>query len=480
MTVTDADVVQGEITTQDEALQQALDEATLDGTKPTELIHIESRSGKGLLTIDPNQTDWTPAQRTSLKSIGIETEGNDAVPIPNVLQFLHICQIRDLDPFLREAYLIVHGKINVGSNGKVYDDRKFTLVVGIDGFRKRGEDTGEYAGQVGPEWCGEDMVWKSAWNPKWGAPVMARVGIMRKGFDVPVWGVAAFEEFVPMVPKYEGRGENRRKVGMTPTDMWLKMPANQIAKCAEAQAFRKTFPRQMSGMYEPAEMQRAETEYQQQQIDARNEQSRQVRMAAYAAAQAGQVPVPGEVVEGAARAPEQPVPDARAGEPVPAGQAVRETVEQMRAGTRAPRGATRAPASAVGSAPSAPDDAQRLDWARAEAQFQAGLFGKTLDEFFARQSTVLKKLPGEFTADELLRSILPLRAAAVEKLRKIGRGDEAAAYETVPSGALMPLDMLVGTRAVVEVDPTTPHEYADQGGVCEHCGREEGESIHPV
>jgi phage recombination protein Bet len=463
MTTATVDEATTERTEEDGKLQEMLDEAALDGTKPNELIHVESRSGKGFLTIDPEQKEWTPAQLVALRSIDIETSGDNAVPMQYVLQFLYVCQMRDLDPWLREAYLITHGRLNQGKNGKWYDDRKYTLVVGIDGFRKRGEDTGEYTGQVGPQWCGEDLVWKDGWNPKWGNPTMARVGIMRKGFDVPVWGVAAFDEFVPMVPEYTGYGDNRRKTNrMVPTPMWQKMGINQIAKCGEAQGFRKAFPRQMSGMYEPAEMQRAEAEYQQQQEDKRQDESRERRVAAYAAAQAkpgADGVVVGEIVEDGRKVTQQPV-------------SARDAVQEAVAGIQAQQGPRQPQASAE----------QRLAWLVDEVRLVIEkLIEQPITELARRQIEVAGKPIQQFTADELQRAVNPLRPTAIAKLRAAGRGDEADAYSKVPPGVAVPLRVLLGQPDdAPAASPGRSHQYVDNGGVCgvEDCDRFSDDPVH--
>lgn len=466
-------------------LDDLLEEAALDGTRPAELVRFESRSGKGLLTIDPNQTDWTPAQRTSLKSIGIETEGREAVPIPHVLQFLHICQMRDLDPFLREAYLIVHGKIEQ-RGGQWVDKRKYTLVVGIDGFRKRGEDTGEYAGQVGPEWCGEDMVWKQGWNPKWGNPVAARVGIMRKGHDVPTYGVAMFEEFVAMVPEYEGPYNNRRKTGnMIPNDMWTKMPANQIAKCAEAQGFRKAFPRQMSGMYEPAEMERAQAEYKDQEQQMRDQVGREKRMAAYAAAQGQQQDPPEDVLNGLTAADRRLADGVVPGEVVePSGNpdqepvSAREAVQETMAGMQARRGGQEPQEAAVPRA----TDAQRLAWLVAEVKFLENVIGHSIELLAKRQIETAGKPIQKFTADELQRVVNPLRQTGIAKLRAAGREDEARAYSAARPGVAAPLSVLLGQPDATQERAPRPnnHQYVDNGGMCAvpNCERFEDDVIH--
>jgi hypothetical protein len=131
----------------------------------------------------------------------------------------------------------------------------------------------------------------------------------------------------------------------------------------------------------------------------------------------------------------------------------RASVDQLRAGTRAPVDTSRAQQS-VSRAPGAPkpevDEQDRLGWLRAEAAHQARVFEVTRQELFARQIDVLEKPLDEFSADELQRAVVPLRAHAIAKMREQGMGAQAAAYETVPSGAVMPLERLLGTAAPAE------------------------------
>lgn len=149
--------------------------------------------------------------------------------------FLHQCRTRRLDPLTRQIYAIFRN-VKEGNN---YVER-MTIQTSIDGFRLTAQRTGEYRGQVGPFWCGDDGVWVDVWT-KPTPPVAAKVGVWREGFKEPVWGVARYDAYCAWAKSQNGQEY--------PTGQWGKMPDTMTAKCAEAMALRKGFPDELSGLY---------------------------------------------------------------------------------------------------------------------------------------------------------------------------------------------------------------------------------------
>lgn len=146
--------------------------------------------------------------------------------------FIEVCKYHNLNPFARQIYAVVR----TGNSG-----RQMSIQTSIDGYRLLAERSGKYAGQIGPEWCGEDGKWVDVWlSDK--PPAAARIGVLRKDFAQPTWGVA----------KYKSYAQN--------TPIWTKMPDTMLAKCAEALALRKAFPAEMSGIYTAEEMAQADND----------------------------------------------------------------------------------------------------------------------------------------------------------------------------------------------------------------------------
>jgi phage recombination protein Bet len=143
--------------------------------------------------------------------------------------FLATAQRTGLDPFKKQCYLI---PIWDSSQRKAVKQ----FVTGIDGLRLVAQRSREYAGQVGPWWCGPDGVWVDVWLTST-PPYAARVGVMRTSFSEPIYSVALYKDYC------------QRKQDGTPNEKWLKNPEAMLAKCAEALSLRRAFPQELSGLY---------------------------------------------------------------------------------------------------------------------------------------------------------------------------------------------------------------------------------------
>lgn len=150
-----------------------------------------------------------------------------------VMMFIQLCKYQNLNPFLREAYLIKFG------------NSPATMVTGKDTFVRRAAKsklcTGYEAGVIVQR--NNDAEYRK------GALVLPNeilVGgwakVYRKDWQVPLENTVSLEEY----QRYNSKGELMSN--------WSKMPATMIRKVALVQALREAIPEEFGGLYSPEEM----------------------------------------------------------------------------------------------------------------------------------------------------------------------------------------------------------------------------------
>lgn len=233
-----------------EAPRVQLDPALTASTEPKAIVHTPAGahvpaapSDRAVIPTTIEGVEFTREQIDLIKTT-IAKDATDA----ELELFLWTCKRLRLDPFGRQIYFIKR------SSGDDSGGKEGRAQVSIDGFRLVAERTGEYQGQTPPEWARVTFVDGAPlieWFPVWpfsDPPHSARVGIYRRGFREPMYGVARFDAY--KVTK-SGGALNR---------MWSKMGPEMLAKCAEALGLRKAFPQELSGVYTTDEMGQAYSE----------------------------------------------------------------------------------------------------------------------------------------------------------------------------------------------------------------------------
>lgn len=143
--------------------------------------------------------------------------------------YLYDCQRQGVHPLDRLLHFTKRGG-------------KYTPVTSIDLMRIRAAETGEYAGSDDAEFGyaekgdGVDYASVTVWR-------------LTQGQRYAYTSTARWAEYYP---------------GDAAGAMWRKMPHTMLAKCAEALALRKGFPRQLAGLYAKEELDQADRSVAQQ------------------------------------------------------------------------------------------------------------------------------------------------------------------------------------------------------------------------
>jgi phage recombination protein Bet len=197
--------------------------------------------------------DYTGAQLALIKRTVAKDTNNDEFDL-----FMAVARMKQLDPFSKQIAAIVFNKDKP-------DKRNMSIITTIDGMRAIAARSGRYRpDEDEPEYTIESDE-KGPLNPK--GLIKAKVKIyiadaVNAGGWKPATGVAYWEEFAPIKDEWAENDQGKwRPTGQQTLDTagnWGKMPRVMLAKCAEAQALRKAFPEDLSGIYEAAELDRAQ------------------------------------------------------------------------------------------------------------------------------------------------------------------------------------------------------------------------------
>jgi phage recombination protein Bet len=196
--------------------------------------------------------DYTAEQLSLVKRTVAADCTNDEFSL-----FVEVCRRVGLDPFRRHIYAVVYSKDKP-------DKRRMSIITGIDGFRAVAARNRDYRpDEEEAAITYSDSLKDPAVNPLGiEKAVVKAFKLSPDGLWHPVVGVAYWDEFAPIGDEW-GK-DDTGKWGKTGKQFlggqWPRMGRVMIAKCAEAQALRRGWPEDLSGVYVQEEMARAEVE----------------------------------------------------------------------------------------------------------------------------------------------------------------------------------------------------------------------------
>lgn len=188
---------------------------------------------------------FTPAQMDIIKKTCAPNTNDNEFDY-----FVSVAQSLGLNPLQRQILANVY---NAGDSKK----RNVVIIVEIGGLRAIAARAGDYRPDDEDPSYTYNQDLKSDTNPLG----IEKASVNAFKFDGNgVWqrvrGTAYWDEFAAIEAEWnwgDKRGEKVYTGKKTLSAMWKKMPRHMIAKCAEANALRKGWPEQTSGLYEHAE-----------------------------------------------------------------------------------------------------------------------------------------------------------------------------------------------------------------------------------
>lgn len=160
--------------------------------------------------------------------------GDGAVSDQEIAMFLGLCRYQQLNPFLREAYLIKYGNYPAA------------IVTAKEVFLKRARKSEQFRGYragviyIEPE--SKALSFTEGMVPPGGKLAGGWAEVHMQGWEFPLKVEVSFDEYVA-----------KKKDG-TPNRMWSEKPATMIRKVALVQALREAFPDTYQGMYSEEEI----------------------------------------------------------------------------------------------------------------------------------------------------------------------------------------------------------------------------------
>ncbi len=207
------------------------------GSNMSKTVSIHSSATPAITPCPSITQSFTDKQVEILKTSICKDLSNDEFEV-----FLMACLKTQLDPFMRQIYAVKRKSKKADGTWQ----ESMTIQTGIDGYRLIAERTEKYA--PGPE---PTYVLDGNGNP------LAATAYIKKMTKDGTWHtISASAHIEEYMQTFTDRNTGKKR----PTGMWGNMPKTMLSKCAEAQALRRAFPAEMSGVYTKEEMQQADIE----------------------------------------------------------------------------------------------------------------------------------------------------------------------------------------------------------------------------